>query len=92
MDLAVLVGQGHDDGLVDDVGRVGVSLQQVCDVVGIHPGARDADVDELLLFYHVGDGNVVAQRALRQANRQRSLVILPATLSPAMRNDLKVRS
>ena len=42
--VAVVVGQRHDDGLVDHIGRVGVTLNQVGGVAGIQSGVLDADV------------------------------------------------
>src|SRR6478672_10473173 len=74
--VAVVVGQRHDDGLIDHIGRVGVTLKQVGDVPGIQPGVLDTDVGGLLLFNCVGGGNVVGRRVVVEVDRHGLPVLL----------------
>ena len=66
LDVAVVVGHRHDDGLVDHIGRVGVTLKQVGDGLGVQSGVLGADVGGLVLFCGVGGGNVVGTAGCRR--------------------------
>src|SRR6476620_4347931 len=69
--VAVVVGYRHDDGLVDHIGGIGVTLTQVGHVTSVEAGVLDAVVGGLELFCRVGGGNVVGQRDVVEVDRHR---------------------
>src|SRR6478736_6882018 len=69
--VAVVVGYRHDDGLVDHIGGIGVTLTQVGHVTSVEAGVLDAVVGGLELFCRVGGGNVVGQRDVVEVHRHR---------------------
>src|SRR4029078_7677388 len=67
--VAVVVGQRHDDGLVDHIRRVGVALQKVGDLAGVEASVFGAVVGGLVLFCRVGGGNVIGQGRVAAGGR-----------------------
>src|SRR6476619_7983420 len=69
--VGVVVGQRHDDGLIDHIRRVGVALQKVSHTTRVEAGVLGAVGGGLALFSRVGGGNVIGQRSVIGAVRHR---------------------